>query len=52
MSTVVCMFLDQELHPFKVAQNIHSFGYKYSYWILRHKGATRYQALRAIFFAV
>jgi hypothetical protein len=48
----VCMFLDQELHPFKVAQNIYSFGYKYSYWILRYKGATRYQALRAIFFAI
>ena len=48
----VCMFLDQELHPFKVAQSIHSFGYKYAYWILRHRGATRYQALRAIFFAI
>ncbi len=48
----VCMFLDQELHPFAVARNIQLVGYKYAYWILRHKGATRYQALRAIFFAI
>jgi len=48
----VCMFLEQELYPFKVAHNINTFGYKYAYWILRHKGATRYQALRAIFFAI
>ena len=48
----VCMFLEQELHPFTVARNIQLAGYKYAYWILRHKGATRYQALRAIFFAV
>lgn len=47
-----CMFLDQELYPFTVARNIQAFGFKYAYWILRHKGATRYQALRAIFFAI
>jgi len=46
------MFLDQALHPFEVARNIQLAGYRYAYWVLRHKGATRYQALRAIFFAI
>jgi hypothetical protein len=48
----VCMFLDQDLHPFAVARTIQSFGYKYAYWVIRHIGATRYQTLRAIFFAI
>lgn len=52
MMKKACMFLEQELYPFKVAHNINTFGFKYAYWIMRHKGATRYQALRAIFFAM
>lgn len=46
------IFLEQDLHPFEVAKNIHHFGMKYAYWYLRRSGASRYQALRAIFFAI
>jgi len=47
-----CMFLEQELHPSNVSRNIKLVGYRYAYWIMRHRGATRYQALRAILFAI
>jgi hypothetical protein len=46
------IFLDQDLHPFEVATKINNFGIKFAYWYLRKSGATRYQALRAIFFAI
>ena len=46
------IFLDLELHPFEVANKIRTFGIKFAYWHLRNNGATRYQALRAIFFAL
>jgi hypothetical protein len=48
----VSIFLDNALHPFEVAIQINQFGMKYAYWYLRRMGATRYQALRAIFFAI
>lgn len=46
------IFLEQDLHPFQVATQINRFGIKFAYWYLRESGATRYQALRAIFFAI
>jgi len=46
------IFLDLDLHPFEVANKIDRFGIKFAYWYLRNSGATRYQALRAIFFAI
>lgn len=46
------LFLEQDLHPFEVASKIRTFGIKFAYWHLRKSGATRYQALRAIFFAL
>ena len=52
VTNMTSIFLEQDLHPFEVAKNIHHFGMKYAYWYLRKSGATRYQALRAIFFAI
>ena len=51
-SKMQSIFLDQDLHPFEVANKINNFGIKFAYWYLRKSGATRYQALRAIFFAI
>jgi hypothetical protein len=52
MRKLPCIFLYQDLNPFEVSRIIQTFGIKYAYWNLRNKGATRYETLRAIFFAI
>jgi 3-mercaptopyruvate sulfurtransferase SseA len=41
-----------ESHPLVLHDYVKLWGKKRAYWHLRSLGATRYQALRAIFFAV
>lgn len=46
------MALRLESNPFALGNYISLHGKKRAYWHLRDLGATRYQALRSIFFAI
>jgi len=44
--------LQLECDPQRLSTYIYLHGKKRAYWYLRHLGASRYQALRAIFFSI
>jgi len=41
-----------ESHPFTLRNTIQIYGIRFAYWNLRQYGASRYQAIRAILFAI
>jgi hypothetical protein len=43
--------LEMESNPLNLRHTLKIYGLRYSYWLLRYNGSTRYQAIRSIFFA-
>jgi hypothetical protein len=46
------VILDMESNPLALSLYIRLYGKKRAYWYLRSLGASRYQALRSIFFSI
>jgi len=46
------VILAMESNPQRLETYIYLYGKKRAYWYLRNLGASRYQALRAIFFSI
>ena len=44
--------LEIESNPRALSVYIRCYGKKRAYWYLRHLGASRYQAIRSIFFSI
>lgn len=52
MTDIRYYILRRESHPLTLGNTIKVFGKRYAYWTLRNAGATRFEAIRAIFFAI